>query len=41
MATYKDKERNTWYAAFYYKNWQGENKKKYKRGFRTKKEALE
>ena len=41
MAAYKDKERNTWYAAFYYKNWQGENKKKYKRGFRTKKEALE
>lgn len=41
MPAYKDKERNTWYITFYYKNWLGENKKKCKRGFKTKKDALE
>ena len=41
MGAYKDKERNTWYASFYYRDWNGENKKKTKRGFATKKEALE
>lgn len=41
MAAYKDKERNTWYAAFYYHDWQGNNKKKKKRGFKTKREALD
>ena len=41
MPAYKDKERNTWYVTFYYKNWLGENKKKCKRGFKTKKDALE
>lgn len=41
MAAYKDKERNTWYAAFYYRDWQGNNKKKKKRGFKTKREALD
>lgn len=41
MAAYKDKERNTWYVAFYYRDWQGNNKKKKKRGFKTKREALE
>lgn len=41
MAAYKDTERNTWYVAFYYRDWKGVNKKKKKRGFRTKKEALE
>lgn len=28
MAAYKDTERNTWYVAFYYRDWQGNNKKK-------------
>lgn len=41
MAAYKDTERNTWYVAFYYRDWKGVNRKKKKRGFRTKKEALE
>lgn len=41
MAAYKDTQRNTWFVAFYYKDWKGDNKKKKKRGFRTKKEALE
>ncbi len=41
MPAYKDKERGTWYCQFYYKTWEGENKKKVKRGFSTKKEALE
>ena len=39
MAAYKDTERNTWYVAFYYRDWQGNNKKKKKRGFKTKREA--
>ena len=34
------KERGTWMANFYYTNWQGERKRKNKRGFPTKKEAL-
>lgn len=39
MPVYKDKERNTWYVAFYYTNWKGERKKKKKRGFKTQREA--
>ena len=39
MPVYKDKERGTWYASFYYENWKGERLKKLKRGFSTKKEA--
>lgn len=41
MAAYKDTERNTWYVAFYYRDWQGNNKKKKKRGIKTKREALD
>lgn len=41
MSAYKDKERGTWFASFYYRDWQGNNRKKTKRGFKTKKEALE
>ncbi len=41
MPAYKDKERNTWSASFYYEDWTGTKKKKNKRGFKTKKEALE
>ena len=40
MPAYKDQERGTWMANFYYTNWQGERKRKNKRGFPTKKEAL-
>lgn len=41
MPAYKDQKQGTWYCAFYYENWQGERKKKLRRGFETKKEALE
>ena len=40
MAAYKDEERGTWYVSFYYEDWTGTKKRKVKRGFRTKKEAL-
>ena len=40
MAAYKDEERGTWYVSFYYEDWTGAKKRKVKRGFRTKKEAL-
>ena len=39
MPAYKDETRNNWYSAFYYENWNGERKKKMKRGFETKKAA--
>jgi len=41
MPAYKDEKQNSWYCQFYYVDWQGTRKKKQKRGFRTKKEALE
>ncbi len=41
MPVYKDKERGTWFIKCYYTNWDGEKKQKKKRGFTTKKEALE
>jgi integrase len=41
MPVYKDNEKGTWYCQFYYEDWTGKRKKKYKRGFRTKKEAQE
>ncbi len=41
MPAYKDKDTGTWYVAFYYRDWNNQNKKKLKRGFATKKEALE
>lgn len=41
MPAYKDNAKGTWYAAFYYENWKGQKEKKMKRGFKTKREALE
>lgn len=41
MPVYKDKERGTWYAMFYYVDWQGIRRKKKKRGFKTQREAKE
>ena len=41
MPAYKDNKKNTWYCQFYYEDWQGTKKKKQKRGFKTKREALE
>jgi bisphosphoglycerate-dependent phosphoglycerate mutase len=39
MPAYKNKNRNTWYASFYYTDWQGNRKKKKKKGFKTQREA--
>ncbi len=41
MPAYKDKTKGTWYASFYYEDWTGKKEKKMKRGFPTKREALE
>lgn len=41
MPSYKNAERNTWYCAFYFTDWQGKRKKKKKEGFKTKREAQE
>ncbi|MDE6357773.1 MAG: site-specific integrase, partial [Eubacteriales bacterium] len=40
IPAYKDTTVNTWYCKFYYNDWKGERKQKFKRGFKTKKEAL-
>lgn len=39
MPAYKDDKNGTWYVQFYYKDWQGVRRKKYKRGFARKKDA--
>ena len=41
MPVYKDNTRGTWYASFYCKDWTGKKVRKMKRGFATKREALE
>lgn len=41
MPAYKDKKTGKWYASFYFTNWNGVREKKMKRGFETKKAALE
>lgn len=41
MPVYKYEKRNTWYCKCNYRDWLGESKSKMKRGFATKKEALE
>lgn len=41
MLAYKDSERNTWFIRCSYKDYKGDYKKTTKRGFSTKKEALE
>ena len=41
MPAYKDKAKGTWYVSFYYENWTGKKEKKMKRGFKTRREALE
>ena len=40
MSVYKDKKQGTWYVSFRYVDWTGEKKQKMKRGFRTKREAM-
>ena len=39
MPAYKDKNNGTWYCKFYYTDWTGFSKQKWKRGFMTKREA--
>ena len=41
MAAYKDKKPGTWYVQFRYTDWKGERQQKLKRGFTTRREALE
>lgn len=41
MPAYKDTKRGTWYTSFYYQDWTGKHCRKLKRGFRTKREALD
>ena len=41
MPVYKDDERGTWYASFYYTDWQGRRNLNKKRGFERKKDAQE
>ena len=41
MAAYKDEKRGTWYVSFHYYDWTGKNCRKVKRGFKTKREAIE
>lgn len=41
MAVYKDKKRGTWYTSFHYDDWTGKQCRKLKRGFATKKEAID
>lgn len=41
MAAFKNEDNGTWYAMFRYTDWKGERKQKCKRGFATKREALD
>lgn len=41
MPVYKNKDKGTWYASFYYRDWTGVNRRKKKEGFKTKREALD
>ena len=41
MAAFKNKDNGTWYVQFRYTDWKGERQQKFKRGFATKREALE
>lgn len=41
MPVYYDENRKSWYASFYYQDWQGTRKRKKKEGFARKKDAQE
>lgn len=41
MAAFKNKDNGTWYVQFRYTDWRGERQQKLKRGFPTKKAALD
>lgn len=40
MPAYKDEKNGTWFCKFYYTDWAGLQRQKWKRGFLTKREAL-
>ena len=40
MSVYKGKAQGTWYTSFRYIDWTGKKRQKMKRGFKTKREAL-
>lgn len=40
MGAYKDEKRGTWYLSLRYKDWRGKSRKKMRRGFPTRREAL-
>lgn len=39
MPVYQDKNRNTWFCKFYYRDYDGERRQKWKRGFATREDA--
>ncbi len=41
MAAFRNEDNGTWYTMFRYTDWKGERKQKCKRGFATKREALD
>lgn len=41
MAAFKNEKNGTWFVQFRYTDWKGERQQKFKRGFATKREALE
>lgn len=41
MAAYKDEKRGTWFVSFHYNDWTGKNCRKVKRGFKTRREAVD
>lgn len=41
MVAYKDEKRGTWFVSFHYNDWTGKNCRKVKRGFKTRREAVE
>ena len=41
MAAFKNEKNNTWFVQYRYKDWKGEQQQKFKRGFATKREALD
>ena len=40
MPAYKDSRQGTWYASFYFENWQGVKQKKLNYNIKTIKDAL-
>lgn len=41
MPVYKNQDNGTWYVSVYYKDWENNQSRKVKRGFKTKRDAQE